>query len=93
MRILYVSQYFPPEIGAPSARVSQFARYWCEMGHDARVLTGFPNHPGGRIYPGFRRRFWRVFDREQYQGVTVYRAWLYPAANRGIVRRSANYVS
>lgn len=93
MRILYVSQYFPPEMGAPSARVSQLARHWCEMGHDARVLTGFPHHPGGRVYDGYRGRFWTGFDREQYHGVTVYRTWLYPAANRGVVRRSASYAS
>ncbi len=93
MRILYVSQYFPPEMGAPAARVSQLASRWRDMGHDARVLTGFPNHPGGRIYPGFQRQFRRGFDSEQYQGVTVYRTWLYPAANRGLVRRSANYAS
>ena len=93
MRILYVSQYFPPEMGAPAARVSQLARCWRQMGHDARVLTGFPNHPGGRVYPGFRRRFWKGFDREQYCGVTVYRTWLYPSANRGVIRRSANYAS
>ena len=93
MRILYVSQYFPPEMGAPAARVSQLARHWREMGHDARVLTGFPNHPGGRLYPGFRRRFWKGFDREYYNGVPVYRTWLYPAPNRGVIRRSANYAS
>jgi colanic acid biosynthesis glycosyl transferase WcaI len=93
MRILYVSQYFPPEMGAPAVRVSQLSRHWKDMGHDARVLTGFPNHPGGRIYPGFRRRFWKGFDREQFGGVTVYRTWLYPAANRGLVRRSAAYAS
>jgi glycosyltransferase involved in cell wall biosynthesis len=93
MRILYVSQYFPPEMGAPSVRVSQLSRHWRSMGHDARVLSGFPNHPGGEIYPGFERRFRKGFDYEHYQGVVVYRTWLYPAANRGSVRRSANYAS
>jgi colanic acid biosynthesis glycosyl transferase WcaI len=93
MRLLYVSQYFPPEMGAPSARVSQFSRCWREAGHDARVLTGFPNHPGGQLYPGYRGRWWRGFVREEHQGVPVYRTWLYPAANRGVVRRSLNYAS
>ncbi len=93
MRILYVSQYFPPEMGAPAARVSQLARHWREMGHHVRVLTGFPNHPGGRIHPDYRTRFWHVFDREDYHGVTVYRNWMYPAANQGVVRRSLNYAS
>jgi glycosyltransferase involved in cell wall biosynthesis len=93
MDILYVSQYFPPEMGAPAVRVSQLSRHFRELGHDARVLTGFPHHPGGRLYPGYRGRFWKGFDRDDYQGVPVYRTWLYPAPNRGVVRRSASYAS
>jgi len=93
MRILYVSQYFPPEMGAPAARVSQLACQWRRMGHDARVLTAFPHHPGGRIYPEYRERFRRGFLTEDYHGVPVYRTWLYPAANRGVVLRSAGYAS
>lgn len=93
MRILYVSQYFPPEMGAPAVRVSQLSRHFHDLGHDIRVLTGFPHHPGGRIYPGYRGRFWKGFETDQYQGVPVYRTWLYPAPNRGKVRRSAGYGS
>jgi glycosyltransferase involved in cell wall biosynthesis len=93
MRILYVSQYFPPEMGAPSARVSQMSAHWRALGHDARVLTGFPHHPGGTVYPEFRRRFWKGFDTETSNGVPVYRTWLYPAPNRGTLRRSASYAS
>jgi colanic acid biosynthesis glycosyl transferase WcaI len=93
MRILYVSQYFPPEMGAPAVRVSQLSRHFHDLGHDSRVLTGFPHHPGGRIYPGYRGRFWKGFETDQYHGVPVYRTWLYPAANRGKVRRSVGYGS
>ncbi len=93
MRILYVSQYFPPEMGAPSARVSQLARHWRAMGHDARVLTAFPHHPEGRIHPEYRRRFWNGACRDDYQGVPVYRTWIFPAANRGTLARSLNYTS
>jgi len=88
-----VSQYFPPEMGAPAVRVSQLSRLFREMGHDVRVLTGFPHHPGGRIYPGYRARFWRCFETDRYHDVPVYRTWLYPAPNRGVLRRSANYAS
>ena len=52
MKILYVSQYFPPEMGAPAARVSELARHWVKAGHEVTVLTGFPNHPTGVVPAG-----------------------------------------
>lgn len=93
MKILYVSQYFPPEIGAPAARVSQMAAHWRRWGHDVRVLTGFPNHPEGVVPAAYRRKLWRLACREEFQSVPVYRTWLYPAKNQGVARRSANYAS
>ena len=56
MRILYVSQYFPPEVNAPAQRVSDFAKAWTDAGHEVVVLTGFPNHPTGKVYDGYRLR-------------------------------------
>ena len=93
MRILYVSQYFPPEIGAPAVRVSELARRWREWGHDVRVLTGFPNHPEGVVPPEYRSKLRRFVMEETWRGVPVYRTWLYPAPNRGVVRRSASFLS
>ncbi len=93
MRILYVSHYFPPEMGAPAGRVAGLGRAWAATGHDVHVLTGFPHHPTGRIHPEYRRAFRRGFLREEMDGVHVHRTWIFPAANRGKVRRSLNYTS
>ncbi len=90
MRILYLSQYYPPEVNAPAQRVADFARAWRDAGHEVVVLTGFPNHPTGRIYDGYRLRLLR---REPIDGVEVVRTYLYPAANKGTVRRCVNYAS
>lgn len=93
MRILYVSHYFPPEMGAPAGRVAGLARLWAATGHEVHVLTGFPHHPTGRIHPGYRQAFRRGFLRENFHGVVVHRTWIYPAPNRGKLRRSLNYGS
>lgn len=93
MRILYVSHYFPPEMGAPAGRVAGLARLWAAAGHDVHVLTGFPHHPTGRIHPDYKQAFRRGFLREDYYGVAVHRTWIYPAPNRGKLRRSLNYGS
>ena len=93
MRILYVSHYFPPEMGAPAGRVAGLGRAWAAAGHEVHVLTGFPHHPTGRIHPEYRRAFRRGFFREEDCGVHVHRTWIFPAANRGKLRRSLNYGS
>src|SRR6266849_4790915 len=57
-RILYLSQYFPPEMGAPAARVHELSREWAALGHDVTVLTGFPNHPTGIIPAEYGGQLW-----------------------------------
>jgi glycosyltransferase involved in cell wall biosynthesis len=93
LRILYVSQYFPPEMGAPSARVSELAKMWARQGCDVTVLTGFPNHPTGVLHAGYRGKIWRLRLTEHREGVRVCRTWLYPAANQGVWTRCLNYIS
>jgi len=93
LKILYISQYFPPEMGAPSARVSELSRFWVRAGHDVTVLTGFPNHPNGVVRPEYRKRFWRGFCRERFDGVNVIRTFLLPFPNRKPYERILNYSS
>lgn len=93
MKILYVSQYFPPEMGAPAARVYELSRNWVEAGHHVTVLTGFPNHPTGIVPDDYRRQMRRFTTRERVDGIEVVRTWLYPAPNRRPVERMLNYSS
>ncbi|HYR56389.1 MAG TPA: glycosyltransferase family 4 protein [Myxococcaceae bacterium] len=89
-RILYLSQYFPPEMGAPAARVYELSREWAALGHDVTVLTGFPNHPTGVIPPEYRGQLIR---RELLDGINVVRTPIYAAANQGLIKRGLNYTS
>ncbi len=90
MRILYVSQYFPPEMGAPSARVFELAREWVRGGHEVSVLTGFAHHPTGVKAKGDR---WRWTRREEVEGIDVVRSYVYATANKGTVKRMMSYAS
>jgi glycosyltransferase involved in cell wall biosynthesis len=90
IRILYLSQYFPPEMGAPAARVYELSREWAALGHDVTVLTGFPNHPTGVIPPEYRGQLIR---RERLDGINVVRGPIYAAANQGLIKRGLNYTS
>ncbi len=93
MHILYVSQYFPPEMGAPAARVYELSRHWVRSGHMVTVLTGFPNHPTGVVPTEYRHKLRRLTVREDVDGINVVRTWLYPAPNRYPPERIANYTS
>jgi glycosyltransferase involved in cell wall biosynthesis len=93
VNLLYISQYFPPEMGAPSARVSELARHWANAGHQVSILTGFPNHPTGVVPPEWRSRLRRLAYHEKIGQVNVYRTWLWPLPNRKAHERMRNYAS
>jgi len=93
VKILYVSQYFPPEMGAPAARADELSRHWARMGHEVTVLTGFPNHPTGVVPEDWRPRFHQLRYTETVEGVRVVRTWLWPLPNRKAHERMRNYAS
>src|ERR1700728_1126431 len=93
MKILYVSQYFPPEMGAPAARAVELSRHWAAAGHEVTVLTGFPNHPTGVVPREYRNKFRRLIAHEQIDAVNVVRTWLLPFPNRKAYERILNYSS
>ena len=90
MKILFLSHYFPPEINAPASRTFEHCREWVKAGHEVTVVTCAPNHPRGKVYEGYRNR---LFQREQCEGIEVFRLWTYLSANEGFVLRTLNYVS
>ncbi|UCE03860.1 MAG: glycosyltransferase family 4 protein [Candidatus Latescibacterota bacterium] len=90
MRVLFISQYFPPEMGAPAARTYELARRWVAAGADVTVVTAIPNHPNGIVPAAYREK--KLYE-EEIEGIRVLRTWIYAAANRGFWRRSLNYTS
>jgi glycosyltransferase involved in cell wall biosynthesis len=90
MRVLIVTHYFPPETGAPQARLSALARTWAADGDAVTVLTGMPNHPTGVLPAAYRRA---VLRREASDGYRVIRTWLYATPNEGTVRKTLGHLS
>ncbi len=88
MRLGILTQYYPPEMGAPQARLSNLAGHFIERGHEVYVLTAMPNYPQGRIYPGYGG----LVRRERSGDVSVVRSYVYPATGLGS-RRLLNYFS
>jgi lipopolysaccharide/colanic/teichoic acid biosynthesis glycosyltransferase/glycosyltransferase involved in cell wall biosynthesis len=90
MRVLFVSQYFPPETGAAPARALHFARALARAGHEVRVVTGLPNHPSGEIRREYRGA-WRRSER--VDGVAIERVWLYATPRKTPLTRLWNHLS
>jgi len=82
-----LSQWFDPE---PFYKGMPFAKELVKLGHEVEVLTGFPNYPEGKVYDGYRIKF---FQRETMDGIPVIRVPLYPSHDTSATKRIANYVS
>jgi glycosyltransferase involved in cell wall biosynthesis len=90
MRILWVSQWFPPDLGALPARLTEMAREWIAEGNEITVVTAFPHHPLGVIPDAYRGR-WVVEERRE--GVRVIRCRLWALPNRKMWQRTLCQVS
>jgi colanic acid biosynthesis glycosyl transferase WcaI len=86
-RVLLLTQWFDPE---PTFKGLVFARELIKQGFEVEVVTGFPNYPGGKIYPGYKIK---LLQRELIDGVQVTRVPLYPSHDQGAIGRVFNYVS
>jgi len=87
IRVLLLTQWFDPE---PTFKGIVFARELVRQGFDVEVLTGFPNYPGGKVYPGYRLQ---LLQRNEMDGVQVTRVPLYPNHGQSGFKRVLNYAS
>lgn len=85
MRILFLTHYYPPELGAPQTRLRETAAGLGSLGHTVRVLTGPPHYPDGKVRPGYRA--WRP-SVELIDGVRVHRLPMWPRRNGGFLDRA-----
>lgn len=93
MKIVFFSHYYPPEGNAPASRTADHCARLVRSSDDVQVtvITCAPNVPDGRVYPGFRNRFWP--QRERIDGVDVVRVWTYLRPNPGRVSLILNYIT
>ena len=90
MRILFLTDNFPPESNAPATRTYEHCMSWVKMGVDVTVITCQPNFPAGKIFDGYSNKLYRT---ENIEGIKVVRVWSYISANKGFVKRILDYVS
>jgi glycosyltransferase involved in cell wall biosynthesis len=90
MRILFLTQYYPPETGAPQNRIADLVSRLTQSSHLVTVLTALPNYPHGEIFEGYQGHF-SMEEREG--GARILRTWVYATKSKGFLPRLLNYFS
>lgn len=90
MKILFLTQYFPPEVGAPQNRIFEFAKQLRAFGHEIMILTAMPNYPKGEILESYKGK---LICKEEVDGLRIVRTWIYATPDKGFIARLGNYFS
>lgn len=90
MKLLILTQYYPPEIGAPQNRLHELAVRLKKDGVDVEVLTAMPNYPKMEVFEKYKNGSIRE---EEIEGIKVYRSKIYVSKSKSILPRLLNYFS
>lgn len=90
MKILFLTQYCPPEVGAPQNRIFEFAKQLKKFGHEVSILTAMPNYPKGEIFDEYKGK--KVVQ-EEIDGIKIVRTSIYATKEKSFTKRLRNYLS
>lgn len=90
MKLLFLTDNFPPESNAPATRTYEHCVEWVKKGAEVTVITCTPNFPMGKVFPGYKNKW---YQEEIMDGIRVIRVWTYISANRGLFKRILDYMS
>jgi len=90
MKILFITDNFPPEVNAPATRTFEHCKEWVQNGVDVTIITCAPNFPHGHVYEGYKNK---LYQTEMLEGIKVIRVWSYITTNSGFLKRILDYMS
>ncbi len=90
MKILFITDNFPPEVNAPATRTFEHCKEWVKKGDEVTVITCAPNFPKGKVYEGYKNK---LFQKEEIEGIKVIRVSSYISANEGFAKRIIDFLS
>lgn len=90
MHILFLSDNFPPERNAAATRVYERACYWVKWGHKVTIVTSAPNFPEGKLFDGYKNKWYQV---ETMDGIKVVRVKTFIHSNTGVALRILDFLS
>lgn len=90
MKILFLTQYCPPEVGAPQNRIFELSKLFNKFGHEVTILTAMPNYPKGEIFEGYKGK--KIYI-EEMEGIKIVRTSIYATKEKTFTKRLKNYLS
>lgn len=90
MKLLFLTDNFPPEGNAPATRTYEHCKEWVKKGVEVTVITCAPNFPKGKVFDGYKNK---LYQSEIIDGIKVIRVWSYISANEGFAKRILDYIS
>ena len=90
MKVLFLTDNFPPEFNAPATRTYEHCKEWVKQGAEVTVVTCAPNFPEGKVFEGYKNKW---YQKEVLDGINVIRVWTYIAANKGFFKRIIDFLS
>jgi len=91
MKILFLTDNFPPEVNAPASRTFDHCKEWVKAGAEVTVITCNPNFPQGKVYEGYKNKWFK--QEEMMEGIRVIRVWTYIVPNVGFLKRTLDFIS
>lgn len=91
MKILFITDNFPPEVNAPATRTFEHCKEWIkDEDIEITIITCVPNFPRGEVYSGYKNKLYQV---EYIEGIKAIRVWSYITKNQGFIKRIIDYIS
>lgn len=90
MKILFLCQWFPPEFAPIGVMLKELGEDLSRLGHKVTVVTGFPNHPYGVVFKGYRKK---LFWRESWGRLEIIRTFLYTSPKKNLISRLLNFLT
>ena len=89
-KIVIISNYYPPEMGAAANRIKNLALGLKEKGKEVRIICPLPNYPKGKVYKKYRNKFSFI---EYIDGIKVNRYWIFPSKSKNPIIRLLSMLS
>ena len=89
MRVLIITQYFPPEIGAAASRWGDYTNILANKGHDVTVICEMPNYPNGKYYNGYKNTWSR--KEKDTKNLTIYRTTAFATDRKSKINKLLHY--